>query len=244
MLISVSTETATLTLFDPTRLDGIFGRQLNGVSSQQLNEAVAKGKVALIETGADGTFGVEVIVNEPITTHLPVVRDPSTVEDFSVPSGQLCLTGAEALGSSDDRNPKNCFFVPKGFVRLTFYRTYYSPALRNSEFKNAVTAGQYRLHHFIHGWLAFACATLLFGIFGIFMMPLLQFVIWLAICSIPILIYFALRKIPSYREVAAQWTHLDTKLPSLILHVESGERRQQRIAYPTDSSAEGPEQGR
>src|SRR5262249_8834820 len=147
------TDAAGVALFDPGALPGDFDLRIQDDPIELLEILQQDGKAFYTETGGDGAYLLHAYVDEPIPPNLQAhLRDPITIERFSIPTGHLYFTGSEYAFRQDDsflrRYPHmgGSVAVPAGEYRLTIHRTEYPPDHLERLLRNETGTAAYLLH--------------------------------------------------------------------------------------------------
>jgi hypothetical protein len=111
-IVEAGCDSATLCFFDPAALPVDFDVQIEEDAVELMEQLQAQQVLWFSETGGDGNYIFHVYVDEDAP---PFLHSKATLVDsfdaFSIPSGQLCICGAEYAAN----NPLvGSTFTPKG----------------------------------------------------------------------------------------------------------------------------------
>jgi hypothetical protein len=227
-IVEAGTDAAGVALFDPGALPEDFDLRMQDDPIGFLERLQQDGKAFYTETGGDGRYLLHAYVDEPIPSNLEDhLRDPITIERFSILTGHLYFTGSEYAFRDDDsllrRYPHmgGSLAVPAGEYRLTIRRAEYPPNHLEKLLRSETGAAAFLLHQSLGWFVILAIAAVPGLVFSYFAMARNEW-LWYVVPAAVVLLAlpFLVVRLGPYREARDRFKAIGREHPNIVARLE------------------------
>jgi hypothetical protein len=227
-IVEAGTDAAGVALFDPGALPEDFDPRMQDDPIELFERLQRDGKAFYTETGGDGTYLFHAYVDEPIPANLQDhLRDPVTIERFSIPTGHLYFTGSEYAFRQDDsllrRYPHmgGSVTVPAGDYRVTIHRTEYPSNHLEKLLRSETGTAAFFLHQSMGWFVILAVAAAIGMVFSYFAMARNEWLWYVLPAGVVLLaLPFIVVRLGPYREARDRFKATQRAYPSIVARLE------------------------
>jgi hypothetical protein len=227
--LEAATDSAALLLFDPGSIPAELGRWPVYEAAECLERLDRAGTVCRIDVAADGSYLIQLYVNESMPGHLGArVRGPRRIEAFPVPTGRLCLAGLEdalrEVVAPEPRRPAAgaSAVVEPGRYRLTLYRLESPEGLVHEAFRAQAPRSEYLAWVSMKVLIPLAVAAWIGLVAVLFTTVRVPFPSLAApILALVFALPFVVRRLEVYESAKQRFARLQREAPPLVALLES-----------------------
>jgi hypothetical protein len=216
--LDAGTDAACVALFDPAALPDDFDRHWEESPIEFARVLQQEGRMFFVETGADGSYSLELFVDEEVPENLcTYAADPIELPRFRIPGGTLLFCGGEYAAREAQESVANRASLVAGEYHAKFWRTEYPQEMVYNMVKSKLGPIRHGVETFIGTMTGLAIVS------SVLLLPALLFFwfaqwVWIGLAiSLPLagLGMFVL-KLPYFERIQADRRGVEKEYPSII----------------------------